>query len=251
MAFKWKKIAKISIIFLMFILLFFSIKYFSVTSELNDYKENTELEIQILESQLGEILYKYDSVSIDSLRNNASKNSTYNDYQISSLEADSIVAFKKIINNKFIKKSLSNSESSKILLNIKKKNLNRLSAENINTKGVKIYSDFYRLSVSEIQQLRVCFTLQKNNVVKAGNKKVYIQVLNPKNQIISKGNKIIENSSGSKLQFSAFSEVNYNKIDLDVCDYVDLEQNKTIKGKYIINIYNEFTKIGSSTFDYK
>jgi len=128
---------------------------------------------------------------------------------------------------------------------------NRLSAVNINAKGVKIYSDLYKSSNSQIQQLRVCYTLQKNEIVKSGAKTLYIQVVNPKNQIISKDNLFVENESGVKLQYSALSEVNYNKTDTDVCAYVDLVQNKTPKGKYIINVYNEFTKIGSSTFDYK
>jgi hypothetical protein len=80
---------------------------------------------------------------------------------------------------------------------------------------------------------------------------LYIQVVNPKNQIISKDNSFVENELGVKLQYSAVSEVNYNKNDTDVCAYVDLVQNKSPKGKYIINVYSEFTKIGSSTFDYK
>jgi len=128
---------------------------------------------------------------------------------------------------------------------------NRLVAININSKGVKIYSNIYKQNNSQIQQLRVCYTLQKNEIVKSGDKTLYIQVVNPKNQIISKDNLFVENESGVKLQYSALSEVNYNRTDTDVCAYVDLVQNKTPKGKYIINIYNEFTKIGSSTFDYK
>ena len=116
---------------------------------------------------------------------------------------------------------------------------------------MKIYSDLYKSSNSQIQQLRVCYTLQKNEVLKSGSRKIYIQVVNPKNQIISKGNAYVENASGEKLQFSALSEVNYNKKDTDVCAYVDLEQSKTVKGNYIINIYSDFSKIGSTIFEYK
>ena len=95
------------------------------------------------------------------------------------------------------------------------------------------------------------FTLQRNDVVKSGSRKIYIQVVNPKNQIISKDNSYVEDAFGARLQFSAISEVNYNKKDTDVCAYVDLEKNKTIKGNYIINIYSDFTKIGSTIFEYK
>ena len=97
----------------------------------------------------------------------------------------------------------------------------------------------------------MCYTLQKSDILKAGSRKVYIQVVNPKNQIISKGNSYVENALGAKLQYSALSEVNYDKNDTDVCAYVDLEKHKTVKGNYIINIYSDFTKIGSTTFEYK
>ena len=109
----------------------------------------------------------------------------------------------------------------------------------------------YKANNSQIQQLRVCYTLQRNDVVKSGSRKIYIQVVNPKNQIISKDNSYVEDALGARLQFSAISEVNYNKKDTDVCAYVDLEKNKTIKGNYIINIYSDFTKIGSTIFEYK
>jgi hypothetical protein len=254
------KTTKISIIILMILLLFFSFKYFSVNNEFNNYKANTDLEIKILENQLGEILHKYDSVSIDTSKNsvaivvNNSNNILINHDNLNKNSEDSASVLnaenKKYTSNKNSKKKQTASKTKNSQLN-KKANLNNLLATNINVKGVKIYSDLYKFNNSKIQQLRVCYTLEKNEVLKAGNKKMYIQVVNPKNQIISKENSITENSFGVKLQYSALSEVNYTKKDTDVCTYVDLVQNKTIKGKYIINIYNDFTKIGTTTFEYK
>ena len=46
---------------------------------------------------------------------------------------------------------------------------------------------------------------------------------------------------------------NYSEVlpkDVDICTYVDLEKNKTIKGDYIINVYNEFSKIGTAIFNH-
>jgi hypothetical protein len=82
---KKNKIIKISIIFLMFMLLFFCIKYFSIILELSNYKNNTELEIKILESKIGKILYKYDALSLDSLQNNTSFNSNTTTFETKSL----------------------------------------------------------------------------------------------------------------------------------------------------------------------
>uniref|UniRef100_UPI00404A681F hypothetical protein n=1 Tax=Flavobacterium sp. TaxID=239 RepID=UPI00404A681F len=115
---------------------------------------------------------------------------------------------------------------------------------------MKIYSDNYDLKDSKIQQLRVCFTLEENLLVKSGQKTIYVQVVNPKNQIISSGNTSVESDLKVKLQYSASVDANYQKKDTDVCTYVNLEQKKTIKGKYKINIYHDFVKIGTSVFEY-
>lgn len=262
MAIKKSKIKKISILILMFLLLFFGIKYYKVEGEFNKFKETTRLEVQILESQLDEILHKYDSLSEESKRNaelmalnvdlrsinDGSTDQTKEN--VASLD-DSIVYYAKRAQELNAQIAQKNHAIIKNSSEVSLSNSYRLSATNINVKGVKIYSDLYKSSNSQIQQLRVCYTLQKNEVLKSGSRKIYIQVVNPKNQIISKGNEFVENPSGEKLQFSALSEVNYNKKDTDVCAYVDLEQTKTVKGNYVINIYSDFAKIGSTTFQYK
>jgi hypothetical protein len=209
-----------------------------------------------LESQLSEILHKYDSLSEESTKNaQIIALSTESAAQINqALVSDSMAFYAEKATVLRAKIASKNQAISKAKINTSATNPvaeNRLSAVNINAKGVKIYSDLYKSSNSQIQQLRVCYTLQKNEIVKPGAKTLYIQVVNPKNQIISKENSSIENEAGVKLVYSAVSQVNYNKNDTDVCAYVDLIQNKTPKGKYIINVYSEFTKIGSSTFDYK
>jgi hypothetical protein len=251
---KKNKITKISIIVLLFLLLFFSVNYYSVKVELADYKKQSELEIKVLENQLSEILHKYDSLGEESIKNAKRIAQSVDSTSPVNQTADSMAFYANKAKVLSAKIAVKNQALVKAKNNVAVSNpvvVNRLSAININAKGVKIYSDLYKSSNSQIQQLRVCYTLQKNEIVKSGAKTLYIQVVNPKNQIISKENSSVENEAGVKLVYSAVSEVNYNKNDTDVCAYVDLIQNKTPKGKYIINVYSEFAKIGSSTFDYK
>lgn len=245
------KIAKISIIVLMLLALFFSVKYYKVSDEFENYIETSDLENKVLDSQLAEILHKYDSISlknrIDSIRYNEQIHLLQNGKSISSNSTalspdDSIVSYARLLQSNSKPKSGSNT------LSVTK--TDKLSALNINVKGVKIYSDNYDLKDSKIQQLRVCFTLEENKLVKSGQKSIYVQVVNPKNQIISTGNTYVESDTNVKLQYSASVDANYQKKDTDVCTYVNLEQKKTIKGKYKINIYHDFVKIGTSVFEY-
>ena len=252
------KITKISILILMLLSLFLGVKYYKVSDDFNAYVESSDLENKVLESQLTEILHKYDSVSaknkIDSIKfdqlikpnnSNGIVNKTFNN----SLVEDSIVFYAKELQKaKKEKRNLTVANLAETKKNNSK--TNSLSALNINAKGVKIYSDAYKMSEAKIQQLRVCFTLEENQLVNSGEKTIYVQVVNPKNQIISLGDTSVESDANVKLQYSASVTTNYQKKDTDVCTYVDLEKNKTIKGKYKINIYHDFVKIGTTIFEY-
>ena len=255
MARRKNKITKISILILMLLSLFLGVKYYKVLDEFNAYVQSSDLENKVLESQLTEILHKYDSVSaknkIDSIKFDQviKPNAIVDKSSKSSLVQDSIVFYAKELQKaKKEKRNLTVANLAETKKNNSK--TNSLSALNINAKGVKIYSDAYKMSEAKIQQLRVCFTLEENQLVNSGEKTIYVQVVNPKNQIISLGDTSVESDANVKLQYSASVTTNYQKKDTDVCTYVDLEKNKTIKGKYKINIYHDFVKIGTTIFEY-
>lgn len=198
MAINKNKITKISIIILILLLLFFGVNYYKVTEEFAAFKKDSELEIQILESQLGEILHKYDSLSVESTKNAQllALSSDSTNRVNAELVNDSILFYAQkaqILNDKIAEKNQAIAKISKTNTTSIPLVSNRLSAVNINAKGVKIYSNLYKSNNSQIQQLRVCYTLQKNEIVKSGAKTVYIQLVNPKNQIISKDNSFVEN----------------------------------------------------------
>ncbi len=259
MALKKNKTLKVSIIFLMLISLFLGVKYYKVSIDFKDYIDSSELENKVLESQLTEILHKYDSVSIknkaDSIRFSQEIKFVSSDFffknasKFKSVE-DSIILYTKERQNdksSIVDKYLKNNIDSNLRTFEKRDCLNAL---NVNAKGVKIYSESYNLREPKIQQLRVCFTLQENQFAKTGNKTIFVQVVNPKNQIISSENTYVESENNIKLQYSASVSTNYQRQDTDVCTYVDLEQKKTIRGKYKINIYHDFVKIGTTVFEY-
>lgn len=249
------KITKISILVLLLLALFLGVKYYKISDDFEAYTKNSELENKVLESQLTEILHKYDSLSIknkiDSLRF---------DEQIKLVQLGTtprqVSRFNSIEDSiVFLAKQQQMSKDifgkSNAIADSKRNNkIAQLNALNVNAKGVKIYSDAYKMSESKIQQLRVCFTLEENQLVHSGDKIIYVQVVNPKNQIISLGDTFVESDTNVKLQYSASVNANYKKLDTDVCTYVNLDQKKTIKGKYKINIYHDFVKIGTTIFEY-
>ncbi len=137
-------------------------------------------------------------------------------------------------------------------LNASKKIESRdLTVANVSTRGVRIFTNMSsKNKENKIQQLRVCFSIDENEFTPQGNKKIYIQVVNPRNQIITKDTYFLE-KEGIKLKYSTVVNADFKNLDLDLCSYVDLEPEKVYKGKYLINIYHNFKKISSTYFEYE
>lgn len=277
MAFKKRTIIKISLTVLTFLVLLLVFGYYNLSAKYDLLVDQSNIESKLLQNQFDEILKKYDSLNLVIEKNEvaevekvvvaAQENKKYFlstswniNHENKSLE-NKINLLKSKINedsNEIIKINTILTQNKKELAQLVSHKKNEyigrhenLNAINLNARGVKILSDLYSKNrEGKIQQIRVCFTLEGNEFVRNGNKQLYVQVVNPKNQIISVKDTHLE-ANNLKLTYSAKTEAMYAKKDLDVCTYVDLEADKTIKGKYIINIYNSFCKIGSTIFEYE
>lgn len=273
MAFRKNNVLKISTLILVVLLLFSLFNFYKISSNFDAYKEKSSTEFKLKQSQLDEILKKYDSIksftindkslvvnNLDKIESVVFENKKGKIKNSSEADINSQINLLKNTIDKntkevaFLNKKI-NSDKKTLggLESLKQREIrfdaDKLSAVNINTRGVKIITDKYgRNNDERIQQLRVCFTLEANEFIRKGEKKFYIQVVNPRNQIISSESTFIE-LKDVKLMYSAKVEANYNQKDTDICTYVNLEKNKTIKGKYKINVYNEFSKIGTSIFE--
>jgi DNA-binding helix-hairpin-helix protein with protein kinase domain len=271
MAVKTNNILKISTFSLAIICLMATIYFFKSEKSFEKFKEKAEVENQLKQNHLDEILHKYDSISLVSKSQNIS-NKAYislaeqkiNDKLFESLDVQSIdrqinLLKSAIKNDKtqvdFLTKKIVSDEGVLGKLESLKRpsvntKVNSLSILNITARGVKILSDKLPKSKNKkIQELRICFTVEGNEFVKKGDKQFYIQIVNPKNQIISSEETFLE-LKDVKLIYSAKVDASYNQKDIDVCTYVGLEKDKTIMGKYKINIYNDFSKIGTAIFEY-
>lgn len=249
------------------VLIYQLVRNHSVHGEL---ETKSKLENIALQNQIDEIFSKYDSLKAATDANAyTSRPVIGEDFPKVVFEDDSKVANKINLLKTSIEKdksevvfltnriSFNTKELNKLFVDDNKesdkksvKKIHYLSAVNVNAKGVKILSDLYTSSPERnIQQIRVCFTLENNEFITKGDKNIYIQVVNPKNQIISVNNTSLETGE-TTLTYSEQVTAYFNQKDTDVCTYVNLEKNKTVKGKYLVNIYADFKKIGSTTFEY-
>ena len=98
---------------------------------------------------------------------------------------------------------------------------------------------------SRADKVRACFTLTPNPIAKKGDRLLYIQVINPKNNLLGEKS-VIEFDSGT-LNYSATINVFYENEELDVCILVDANEKDLVKGRYIINVCDGSTQVATSS----
>jgi hypothetical protein len=261
---------KLIIVALSVFLLIVFFKSYKDNKSSKELQENLRQESLLTQNQLSEIIQKYDSVTL--LYNNyedsfASLNSKINDVKSSKVSMnfknlselnEQIETIKDSIS--FLQDKLKEIEKIKLLVKPEEKKTaivqhttytsSKFEITNLQVKGVKFLTENATPSkVKTIEQIRVCFTIDKNEAISEGEKELFVQVINPKNEIVSVEGLVYEKNN-TVLKYSKLAKFNYKQQIIDVCSYVDLVKNKTFKGRYIVNLYSGTTKIGSTIFNY-
>ena len=102
---------------------------------------------------------------------------------------------------------------------------------------------------SRADDIQACFTLNANSVANVGERIVYVQVINPMNNILGKQEAI--GAEDEVLYYSKSINVFYENDDLDVCILADADDKDLISGRYVINIYDGLDQIGTTTIELK
>jgi hypothetical protein len=94
-------------------------------------------------------------------------------------------------------------------------------------------------------KVKVCFTVAKNQLTEAGDKELYVQVIDPKNNVLGANDQI--RFGDDVLNYSLISRFNYENRNLNICEYVlPLEDSNFEKGTYKVNVFNTTSELISS-----
>ena len=124
-----------------------------------------------------------------------------------------------------------------------------LSAVSLKGLGVIIRSSGKLIPTeraSRADELKICYTVPKNKLVTTGEKDFFVQILDPKNNILGENKQI--NFEEKILNYSLSSKFNYTGKNLDICEFVKPRGKKFEKGRYIVNIFDEAILVSSSQF---
>ena len=87
-------------------------------------------------------------------------------------------------------------------------------------------------------KVKVCFTVAKNKLTEAGDKELYVQVIDPKNNVLGTNNQV--QFDDQVLNYSLISRFNYENRNLNICEYISQpNDSKFEKGRYQINVFND------------
>jgi len=96
-------------------------------------------------------------------------------------------------------------------------------------------------------KIRVCYTVAKNKLVQSGDKELYVQVIDPKNNILGVNQQI--KFGEQTLNYSIIRKFNYENGNLDICEFiVNSTDDDFEKGRYQVNVFISNELVSSSEF---
>ncbi|ALJ04203.1 chromosome partitioning protein ParA [Pseudalgibacter alginicilyticus] len=99
-------------------------------------------------------------------------------------------------------------------------------------------------------KIRVCFTVAKNKLVQSGNQELYVQVVDPQNNILGSNDQV--QFEDLTLNYSMISKFNYENANLNICEFVTSKDDADFEsGRYIVNVFNEKDLVATSEFTLK
>ena len=261
----------------------------------NEEKRNKAIlqeEKEVIESELGELITKYDNaialnevmddhllkakerivVLLDSVKDNEANLALIARYrrEVSKLKqererlfklADSLTAANTqlgkdldstqvVLNQRIIYSDSLATQNNKLAEIVERGS--SLTAANIKAEGVRVRSSGKIVTTnraSRAEKVRVCFTLAPNKLTEKGDKDLFVQVVNPKNNLI--GDKISVNFDDAVLTYSGRNKVFYENDALDVCILVDTAEGELVEGNYVVNLFSGPKMISNTQFELK
>jgi hypothetical protein len=155
----------------------------------------------------------------------------------------------KVVLDKTVKKVDSISMQNEALAQVVAKGavlrLSRLKGEGVlvRNNGRIVETDRTRRA----DKIRTCFTINANEIAEKGDRILFIQIINPKNNVL--GERSTVNFDDKILTYSATSSVFYDNEELDVCVLVNASEADLVPGTYYIHVFDGPKMVSSSTLD--
>ena len=100
-----------------------------------------------------------------------------------------------------------------------------------------------------VDNLRICYVVPSNPLTEPGEKRYYVQVIDPNFNVI--GSNTAVQFEETVLNYSYVTTFTYANLSLDVCDFVTSQEIDFEKGVYTVNVFEQSVLVSTSTFSLK
>jgi regulator of replication initiation timing len=130
----------------------------------------------------------------------------------------------------------------------------KLHTYDVIAEGIKVKRNGTEKVVTaskRVESIRVVFTIAKNELTKAGTKRLHLKVTDPNSQVLTDGGSNFE-FEGKQIAYTSMDDVDYSNSKKDVVMYAkNFTSDKFLPGVYNIQIYCEGTMIGEASVTFK
>lgn len=140
------------------------------------------------------------------------------------------------------------SQNSKLATVVEK--ASKLTVLNLQTAAVKQKSSGKQVSTDKASRadvLKISFTIAENVVAKSGDKTYYIQIIDPKNNVI--GEQKTQMFGEKSLIYSFSTSVKYENKTVQIAK--DLPVKDIVEGSYFVNIFDKADLVSKTSFSLK
>lgn len=128
----------------------------------------------------------------------------------------------------------------------------------VNVTGLKERSNGKTVKkryAKNVDQLRVCFSTEANEVTHAGIEQFFIRIVNPIGETLAidelGGGVLVNKSTGEEVRYTSIREYSYENEESEICFNWDPSMASFQKGTYRVEIYNKGYLAGAGDFELK
>tara|TARA_R110002072_G_scaffold282761_3_gene445981 strand:+ start:61410 stop:62366 length:957 start_codon:yes stop_codon:yes gene_type:complete len=130
----------------------------------------------------------------------------------------------------------------------------KLQAYNFNTIGLKQKMNSSMTETTRarnVVQIKSSFTISENPIASAGNKTVYLQIVEPTGKILQASSGNVVDTEDGPIAFSDYKDINYQNQRIDMAIFYKLGNQIATKGNYKVKVYCQGQLIGTDSFTLK
>jgi len=104
--------------------------------------------------------------------------------------------------------------------------------------------------VSNLDKIKVCFTIDENIIASKGNKIVYLRIAKPDKYVLKESEYDLFEFEGKEIAYTAKREMNYKGDQADICIYWK-KAEELLPGLYYVDVFTDGKRIGTMAFSLK